>query len=429
LVVGAGPAGSVAALVLARAGARVALVDKSTFPRDKACGDVIGPRGVQVLVDLGLQAPGERVGDMEVVGPTGRRVLLRAFPGLTYPGFGLTVPRRAFDAWLRDRALEAGAEGLTGRAGPARFGDDGQLVGFRVERTGDDGLEVRGDVVIGADGALSRVGEAAGLVDSRRALWGFALRAYVPAPRALPRIWFWEPRGWEGYPGYGWLFPAADGAGNIGLGVGVRGRHKSVARVTRDLDLFCADLSQAGEVHLPADQPPSPRLGGWLKMGMVGTTAARGRTLLVGDAAGLVNPLQGEGIAQALESARVAAQAVVDEGPDRAAARYRGALSGLYGRSAATTAPITAAMLSHPRLAGAAGRLLTAPGIGRMLAGGWSVYWNDLLDGASPGGPQRTATVADRVAGILTWASGDRRWVTASLGQVEGRAGRVTAGC
>jgi hypothetical protein len=119
----------------------------------------------------------------------------------------------------------------------------------------------------------------------------------------------------------------------------------------------------------------------------------------------------------------------VDEGPDRAAAGYRRALSRLYGRSAATTTPITAAMLSNPRLAGAAGRLLTAPGVGRMLAGGWSVYWNDLLDGASPGWPQRTAGVADRVAGILTWTSRDRRWVTTSLAaDLEGPAARLTAG-
>src|ERR1700747_107320 len=97
VVAGGGRPGSIAALVLARAGARVALVDKAAFPRDKACGDLVGPRGVQTLSDLGVLAAGLRVGDMEVVGPTGRRVRLRAFPGVTYPGFGVAVRRRVLD--------------------------------------------------------------------------------------------------------------------------------------------------------------------------------------------------------------------------------------------------------------------------------------------------------------------------------------------
>src|SRR3954453_9882756 len=117
LVVGAGPAGSIAALVLARAGARVALVDKATFPRDKACGDLIGPRGVQLLDDLGIDVPGAGViDDMVVVGPTGRRVELPCPPGITYPGRALAVPRARFDALLRDAAVEAGAVPYTGRA-------------------------------------------------------------------------------------------------------------------------------------------------------------------------------------------------------------------------------------------------------------------------------------------------------------------------
>src|SRR5438093_8351554 len=88
VVVGAGPAGSVAALVLARGGARVALVDKARFPRDKACGDLVGPRGVQLLTDLAIEMPVlATVGDMIVVGPTGRRVRLPCYPGTSYPGY------------------------------------------------------------------------------------------------------------------------------------------------------------------------------------------------------------------------------------------------------------------------------------------------------------------------------------------------------
>ena len=177
LVVGAGPAGSIAALVLARSGARVALVDKAGFPRDKACGDLVGPRGLQVLDDLGVpEPPGLDVGDMVVVGPTGRRVLLPCFDGATYPGRARAVTRTVFDHALRAAALDAGAEEVEGRAGRPLWSGS-TLEGFRV---GDD--ELRADFVIGADGAASHVADSAGLVDPSRVLWGFAVRCYFDQP-------------------------------------------------------------------------------------------------------------------------------------------------------------------------------------------------------------------------------------------------------
>src|SRR2546421_8698051 len=117
LVVGSGPAGSIAATVLARGGARVALVDKSRFPRDKACGDLVGPRGVQLLTDLGLELPtAATIGDMVVVGPTGRRVRLPCYPGSTYPGYAIASPRACLDATLQEAAISAGAVPFVGRA-------------------------------------------------------------------------------------------------------------------------------------------------------------------------------------------------------------------------------------------------------------------------------------------------------------------------
>jgi flavin-dependent dehydrogenase len=350
---------------------------------------------------------------MDVVGPTGRHVVLRAFPGLTYPGFGLAVTRRRFDAALRRAALDAGAEEVTGRVGVPSFDIDGQLVGFRLD--GPSPVEFGGDAVIGADGALSRVAQVAGLVDEPRALWGFAVRAYVPAAPVLPQILFWEPASWQGYPGYGWLFPGADGAANVGLGIAVKGSRRGGARPTQDLDSFLQYLKGRGSLPEDLGDSAGRRLGGWLKMGMVGTTAALGRTLLVGDAAGLVNPLQGEGIAQALASGRAAAEAILLAGPDRAADRYRRELRRMYAPYASTTAPLVAAMLRRPKVVAAVGRLVTGPGVGRLVAGGWSVYWNDLLDGARPGWPRRVAGLAQTVAETATHANDDRRSVWASL--------------
>ena len=416
LVVGAGPAGSIAALVLARGGARVALVDKARFPRDKACGDLVGPRGVQTLTDLGVDVPGPRVGDMEVVGPSGRRVTLRAFPGLTYPGHAIVVPRSRFDDRLRNSAIEAGAVPLVGRASAPSFDEDGELNGFSIDSEKDQPVRVTADAVVGADGATSRVAVAAGLVNEKQVLWGFAVRGYLPSPvlgfaatePVLPRIYFWEPSGWSGYPGYGWVFPGAEGTVNAGLGVGSRGDRKVGMQASKDLPAF---LASAGLDPGAAGRP----LGGWLKMGMTGTVPAGGRTLLVGDAAGLVNSLQGEGISQALGSGRSAAEAILAVGPGGAAGVYADSLRTMYAPYACATAPITSWMLRHHRAVSGLGRALTNRAVAAVLAGGWSVYWNDLLDGASPGSARRTAVVAARVAGLLTARASDRRAVLESL--------------
>lgn len=411
LVIGAGPAGSVAALVLARGGARVALVDKARFPRDKACGDLVGPRGVQLLNDLAIDTRRTTtVHDMVVVGPTGRRVHLPCYPGTTYPGYAFASPRASLDAMLQEAAVTAGAEAFVGRAGEAIFRDS-RLEGFVVS----GGERLCADVVIGADGAASRVAEVAGLVDSTRVLWGFALRAYVDDPVRVPHIVLWEPAAWRGFPGYGWLFPGVDGRANVGLGLGMLSERKAAARAAQHFDSFLEHLWRLGvfDTRL-APTSVGNRLGGWLKMGMVGTVPARGRVFLVGDAAGLVNPLQGEGISQAMRSGRAAAEAVL-AGPDAAATRYRASLASTFAPYQSIAAPAHAALLPRPRATAAIGRLLTAPGVGRVIAGGWSIFWNDLLEGAAPGGARTLASTAARVGRAAMAPSRTRRWCTDTL--------------
>lgn len=408
LVVGSGPAGSIAATMLARGGARVALVDKVKFPRDKACGDLVGPRGVQLLTDLGIAVPGAMaVGDMIVVGPTARRVRLPCFPGRTYPGHALAVPRADFDATLHETAIGAGAEGFVDRAAEPLWGDGG-LEGFSLST----GIDLRADIIIGADGASSRVAAAAGLVDSRRVLWGFAVRAYVDDSVDLPHIVLWEPTRWRSFPGYGWLFPGPDGRANLGLGLGTLSTRAGAATAARELPAFVRTLCELGLLRGVA---PAPTLGGWLKLGMVGTNPARGRVLLTGDAAGLVNPLQGEGISQAMNSGRAAARAVLDD-PGRAARHYRAYLANTYAPYQSTTAPAHRALLPRPRAVSAVGRVLTAPALGSLLAPGWSIFWNDLLDGARPPVPRAVAAVASGIGRTATARGRMRAWFTATLG-------------
>jgi menaquinone-9 beta-reductase len=411
LVVGSGPAGSIAALVLARGGARVALVDKAAFPRDKACGDLIGPRGVQLLRELRLDVPeATRVTDMLVVGPTGNRVRLPAVAGRTYPGYGIVVPRSQFDAALRCAAIAAGAEFFAGRA-DVPIDDDGRLGGFVLSSA----TRLRADAVIGADGATSRVGEVAQLIDPSRVLWGFAVRSYQDQTVDLPHIMLWTPIRGAAFPGYGWVFPAGNGRANLGLGVGVLADRSAGRRAARDLDAFIAHASRVGVLgpHDPSSPPPRP-LGAWLKIGLVGTTPARDRVLLVGDAAGLVNPLQGEGIAQAMESGRAAADAILG-GIDGASARYRAHITRTYGPYLSTTASAHRALLARPRLVAALARGLTAPGVGRAFGGGWAIMWNDLLEGARPSVATGVAATASGLGRVFTSGSSDRRWIRAHV--------------
>ena len=142
--------------------------------------------------------------------------------------------------------------------------------------------------------------------------WGFAVRAYLDARVELPHIMFWTPEPGAAFPGYGWVFPAGGGRANVGLGVGVVADRTAARRAARELDAFLAHAARVGVLDARARCAVAGRpLGAWLKMGLVGTTPASDRVLLVGDAAGLVNPLQGEGIAQAMDTGRAAAVAVL----------------------------------------------------------------------------------------------------------------------
>ena len=365
VVAGAGPAGSVAALVLARGGARVALVDKAAFPRDKACGDLVGPRGVGLLDELGVSVPDAGQGaDLLVIGPSGHRARLPAFAGRAYPGHGVVIPRVVLDDALRTAAIEAGAEPIRARISGMDASPGGPVRALITS----DGQRLAADAFIGADGALSPVARLAGMLDTGTALWGFAIRAYIPAEVPLPLLVLLDQAPWRIYPGYGWLFPGADGQANVGIGVGL-GTRRRQARLRDDLTRFATLLRTSGD--LAPDAQIGPVTGGWLRMGGTGTPPAAGNVLLAG--------------------------------PGRAAADYTEAVTAAFGSYLPGAAALQATLLHRPRVASAAVRLLTAPAVRRVLAGTWSLYWNGLVDGASP----RPAA-----------------WAAAAVQQVASRAGR-----
>jgi flavin-dependent dehydrogenase len=181
----------------------------------------------------------------------------------------------------------------------------------------------------------------------------------------------------------------------VGIGVGL-GNSRGQAQLRNDLDRLVTLLGRRGD--LGPDARPGPVMGGWLRMGGTGTPPAAGNVLLAGDAAGLINPLQGEGIGPAMVSARLAAEAVL-AGPDRAASVYAEAVEAAFGQYMAGASALQRVLLAKPRTASAVTRLLTAPVVRRAVAGTWSIYWNGLADGARPRPSAWTARAVQVTAG------------------------------
>jgi menaquinone-9 beta-reductase len=318
LVVGAGPGGAATAYHLARHGVDVTVVDKATFPREKVCGDGITPRGVASMLRMGVNPddPGfERVKGLRVYSRSATIEL--PWPELrSWPNYGLVRTRHDFDQLLVDRATKAGARLLEGTEAVAPNIRDGWVTGSTIRPAGEHNAEptsVHARYVIAADGAASRFARPAGVQrDDSRPL-GIAARRYYRASYH-PGPWFesWLDL-WEGdllLPGYGWLFPVA--GGRINLGAGLLNTFKGFK------DISAQRLFDAFATMLPSDWGISEEtadgrvLSGPLPMSFNRVPQAVPGMLLVGDAAGAVNPFNGEGIAYAMESGELAAELVRD---------------------------------------------------------------------------------------------------------------------
>ena len=302
-VVGAGPAGSAAALAARRAGARVLLLDRVGFPRDKPCGDGIAADAFDILAGLGVTGltDGFPPNDgLRLVGPGGAAVART----LRRPAH--TIPRRVFDARLVASAVEVGADLVRHRV--RTITDDG---GGRVVI--DDRFEA--GVVIGADGAGSVVRRLLGHPVNPEGHLAIAIRGYAPTAASEQVIVTTRAR----WPAYAWSFPIGDGTANIGYGEVLRGVPLSRAYL----------LDRLGEL-LPGSEPTGLR-GHHLPLSTRRPVPARGRVLLAGDALSLINPFTGEGIFYAVLSGALAG-ATAATGPNGVAMRYRTALSRRLGR-------------------------------------------------------------------------------------------------
>jgi geranylgeranyl reductase family protein len=361
IVVGAGPSGSTAAYYLAQAGLDVLLIEKSRFPRDKVCGDGLTPRAVKALVAIGVDVSEEagwlRNKGLRVIGG-GMRLELD-WPELSsWPGYGLVRPRSSLDEQLARRAQAAGAKLLEGTTvtGPV-LDDDGRIVGVatsagdaddaksksrfdNAEREPGDSVTYRARTVVAADGNSSRLSVAMGLRKRDDRPMGVAVRTYYSSPRHKDDyLESWLDL-WDGdrlLPGYGWIFGMGDGTSNVGLGL--LNTSKAFGNTDYRALLKRWLTSMPEEWGYTEENRTEPVRGAALPMGFNRTPHYSRGLLLAGDAAGMVNPFNGEGIAYAMESgellARVVAQALARPTAaetERVLRGYPEELQAAYGR-------------------------------------------------------------------------------------------------
>jgi geranylgeranyl reductase family protein len=339
LVVGAGPAGSATAIHLARTGASVLLVDKARFPRDKPCGGGLTGRALRHL-PCAVDPVVEHVVDRLVVRADYERKIARSSDVRLID----MTQRRRLDLHLAEQAVAAGAE----------FRDGVAVTGIEIREDGAvarlDGLPVRAGFLVGADGANGVVAKAAGL--GAGIVRGVALEGNVPwgeLERSPYAGTAWVELGIVP-GGYGWVFPKGDHA-NLGVG----------GWLAEGPNLR-AHLDRLARAHRVAPSALESVRGHRLPMRKLGAPAASGRVLLVGDAAGLVDPLSGDGMYEAFVSARLAAEAIIAAAPEK----YEPALSAALDRHAAASWKAKRVADRYPRLCVWA---LRAPGVFGAISG------------------------------------------------------------
>jgi len=315
LVVGAGPSGAAAAHWLAARGRRVVVVERKHFPRDKTCGDGLTPRAVRQLHDMGL---GERLADFQRfdgLRSIGHGITLElAWPEHPdFPPYGYVVRRAELDEMVAEQAVKAGATLWQGAEALAPVVEGGLLAGATVRRKETGATEtVRARYVVVADGANSRFGRALGTARDRSFPLGMAIRGYFTSefhdePWIESHLDIHDRNG-QHLPGYGWIFPVGDGTVNVGVGLLSTFSGWKNVNTSHLMEAFCETAPERWGIS-PATATCAPT-GGRLPTGGSVTPRVGPNFVVTGDAAGFVNPFNGEGISIAYETGRLAADAV-----------------------------------------------------------------------------------------------------------------------
>ncbi len=387
LVIGGGPAGAATAIRAARGGASVTVFEKGAPGRDKVCGDGLTPRAVAALAELDISLDdAHRIDGLRMIAGSTRRELPWPERG-RFPSHGAVWPRRRLDAHLIDAAAKAGAE-IIHKTEAIPVLADGRVVGVEA-----GGRQWRSDLVVvaaGAPGAVARMLGAERIADEP---FGLAIRTYVESPRHADRLLeaslaMRAPDGTP-IPGYGWMFPAGDGTVNLGVGALSTMKGFRKLNLNKLCDLYRDLVAEEWEVGPYLERPRAWRLP------MTAQKRHGTGWVAVGDAAGLINPMNGEGIDYGLESGMLAAELFLDD-PASTPARYDAAVADRFDGFLRTGRRFSF-LIGHPTLLRSGLRL--AVGTQGMANLTLQVMGN-LVDSETPGTAGRVLRLADRALAV-----------------------------
>jgi menaquinone-9 beta-reductase len=384
LVIGGGPAGAATAIRAARAGVRVTVLEKGPHGRDKVCGDGLTPRAVAAMHDLDLDVSrAHRIDGLRMIAGSTTREL--AWPATDrFPAHGAVWPRRQFDLFLIDAAIEAGAE--------VRFDTDALPVmdGGRVIGVRANGECLRAPLTVLAAGAQGAAAKMLGAERDPDEPFGLAIRAYAETPRHAERhleacLSLRDEHGTP-VPGYGWMFPAGDGTVNIGVGALSTMQGFKKLNLNTLLDQYSAIVRDDWSLGPFLDKPRAWRLP------MSSVRRHGPGWLAVGDAAGFINPMNGEGIDYGLESGTLAADLFVAN-PQTAPDVYD-RLVGERFDAFLRTGRRFSFIIGHPLLLRTGLRVA----VGTQTAANITLsVMGNLIDGQTPGAAGAVMRVADSV--------------------------------
>ncbi|CAB4558630.1 unannotated protein [freshwater metagenome] len=305
LIIGGGPAGSAAAITAARAGLSVTLFEKGPHGRDKVCGDGLTPRAIAALNELRINhSVAHRIDGLRMIAGKKEREL--SWPTTDrFPNHGAVWPRQRFDTHLIDVAIASGADvRFNSEALPLL--EDGRVIGVTV-----GGENFYAPMTVLAAGAQGQAAKMLGAERDPNEPFGLAIRAYAPTPRHAERhleacLSLRDEHG-TAVPGYGWMFPAGDGTVNIGVGALSTMKGFKKLNLNTLLDQYAALVRESWTLGDYVEKPRAWRLP------MSCTRRHGPGWVAVGDAAGFVNPMNGEGIDYGLESGMLAVEKFIED--------------------------------------------------------------------------------------------------------------------